>query len=110
YPLIIKPVTLGSSIGVSRAENQAELIEEIENSFRYDDNLMVEKAVTPLMEINCSVMGSTEEVRYSVCEFTVGETEILSLEDKYQSDPNAEMVISSADRPIPNHISQELSQ
>src|SRR5699024_3836045 len=110
YPLIIKPVTLGSSIGVSRAENQAELIEEIENSFRYDDNLMVEKAETPLMEINCSVMGSTDEVRYSVCERHVGETETLSFEDKYQSDGNGEKGMACADRVIPADISEELSE
>src|SRR5699024_10095019 len=52
YPLIIKPVTLGSSIGVSRSDNEEQLIEAIESSFRFDNNLMVEKAVTPLMEIN----------------------------------------------------------
>jgi len=109
YPLIIKPVTLGSSIGVSRADNEEQLIEAVESSFRFDNNLMVEKAVTPLMEINCSVLGSPENMQHSVCERPLGKEETLSFEDKYQSDGSGEKGMASADRIIPADIPDELS-
>ncbi len=110
YPVILKPVTLGSSIGVTKAENDEELTDAIENSFRYDDNLMIEKAVTPLMEINCSVLGNPENLKTSVCERPLGQEETLSFEDKYQSDGGSQKGMASADRVIPADISDELTE
>jgi D-alanine-D-alanine ligase len=110
YPLIIKPVTLGSSIGVNRAENQDELIEAVETTFRFDNNLMVEKAVTPLLEVNCSILGTPQEMQHSVCERPLGQDETLSFEDKYQNEGGAQKGMASADRQIPADISDELTQ
>ncbi|HKK43923.1 MAG TPA: D-alanine--D-alanine ligase family protein [Balneolaceae bacterium] len=110
YPLILKPVSLGSSIGVARAQNKEELIEAIETAFRYDNNLLIEKAVTPLMEINCSILGTPEEMQASVCERPLGKEETLSFEDKYQSDGGGEKGMASADRIIPADISDELAK
>lgn len=109
YPLILKPVTLGSSIGVARAQNKEELIEAVENSFRFDQNLMVEKAITPLMEVNCSILGSPSEIKHSVCERPLGQDETLSFEDKYQSDGSGQKGMASADRVIPADIPDELT-
>lgn len=110
YPLIIKPVTLGSSIGVNRAENQDELIEAVEITFRFDNNLMIEKAVTPLLEVNCSILGTPEEMQHSVCERPLGQDETLSFEDKYQNEEGSQKGMASADRRIPADISDELTQ
>lgn len=110
YPLIVKPVSLGSSIGVTKAKNKEELVEAVETAFRYDDNLMIEKAVTPLMEINCSVLGTPEESRTSVCERPLGKEETLSFKDKYQSDGGGQKGMASAERVIPADISDTLSQ
>lgn len=109
YPIIIKPVRLGSSIGVTRAENQTELIEAVETAFRYDDNLMIEKAVTPLVEINCSVLGTPEDRKISVCERPMAQEETLSFEDKYQADGGSQKGMASADRVIPADISDKLT-
>lgn len=110
YPVILKPVNLGSSIGVSRAEHKDELIEAIETAFRYDENLMVEKAISPLVEINCSVLGTVQDLKISVCERPLGQDETLSFEDKYQSDNGSQKGMASADREIPADISDELTQ
>lgn len=110
FPVIIKPVRLGSSIGVARAEGKIELIEAVETAFRYDDNLMIEKAVSPLMEINCSVLGTADELQTSVCERPLGKEETLSFEDKYQSDDGSQKGMASADRVIPADISDELTE
>lgn len=109
YPLIVKPVSLGSSIGVARADDEQALVEAVETAFRYDENLMIEEAVTPLMEINCSILGTPEDMQASVCERPLGREETLSFEDKYQSDGGGEKGMASADRVIPADISDELT-
>lgn len=110
YPLVVKPARLGSSIGVSKADNQQQLIDAIESSFRFDAKLLVEKAIQPLREINCSVLGTAEENRASVCEQPKGSSEILSFSDKYQSDSNSAKGMASALRIIPAPISEEKTQ
>lgn len=110
YPLIVKPCSLGSSIGVTRAENQEELIEAVEIAFRYDAHLLIEDAIQPLMEINCSVLGTAENCKASVCERPLGVTETLSFQDKYQSGEGADKGMASADRIIPADITPELTE
>lgn len=110
YPVILKPVSLGSSIGVAKADDEPELIEAVETAFRYDNNLMVEKAISPLIEINCSVLGTPDDLQTSVCERPLGQEETLSFEDKYQSDDGSQKGMASADREIPADISDELTQ
>lgn len=110
YPVIVKPATLGSSIGVKKAEDKDELIEVIETAFRYDERLLVERAVHPLVEINCSVLGLPGDARASVCEQPVGKEETLSFEDKYQSDEGSSKGMASADRVIPADIPDEQSK
>jgi len=108
YPVVVKPVSLGSSIGVSIVKNQKELKTAIETAFRYDDNLLVEKAISPLIEINCSVLGSADNCRASVCERPVGRDELLSFRDKYQNEGSGKGM-ASADRIIPADIKPELA-
>ncbi len=108
YPLYVKPVTLGSSIGVHRVGNRGELTDAVESSFRYDSGLLVEKAVHPLTEINCSVLGDDESLRTSVCEQPLGKEELLSFEDKYlQGEGGDAKGMASASRRIPAPISDE---
>lgn len=105
---IVKPVHLGSSIGVEIVKNEDEIITAVETAFRYDDHLLVEKAITPLMEINCSVMGSADSCRASACERPMGREELLSFADKYQNE-DAAKGMASADRVIPADIDETLS-
>ncbi|MEX2601148.1 MAG: D-alanine--D-alanine ligase family protein [Balneolaceae bacterium] len=109
WPVIVKPVHLGSSIGVTMARSRDELTGAIELGFRYDEQILVEKAVTPLMEINCSVLGTPGSYRVSVCERPLSEKEHLSFEDKYQREAGSGKGMASADRVIPADISDELT-
>lgn len=108
YPVIVKPVHLGSSIGVEIVKERDSLIRSVETAFKYDDHLLVEKMVTPLMEINCSVLGSSREQQTSVCERPIGKEELLSFQDKYMNDEEVKGM-ASADREIPAKISDELT-
>lgn len=84
YPVFVKPVSLGSSIGVARAEDRAALGDALEVAATYDARIMVEPAQQQIIEINCSVLGAGGEARPSVCEQPVSEG-LLSFEDKYLS-------------------------
>lgn len=107
YPVVVKPATLGSSIGVKQAADENEAIDAIETAFRYDECVLVEKAITPLIEINCSVLGDGEQARASVCEQPVGKESTLSFADKYQNDTGGQKGMAAADRIIPANISDE---
>lgn len=109
YPAIVKPVHLGSSIGVKIVKNRDALIEAIETAFRYDNYLLVERAVSPLTEVNCSIMGTAQNPTASVCERPLGTEELLSFKDKYLQD-NASKGMASADRVIPADIPDNLSR
>ena len=85
YPMIVKPVNLGSSVGISRASDREKLAAALDDAFGYAPRVLVEKAVTPLREINCSVLGDSDSARASVCEEPINSDEILSYRDKYLS-------------------------
>lgn len=110
YPVIVKPSSLGSSIGVKKVESQSALMRAVETAFRYDAQILIEEAITPLIEINCAVLGTPESSISSVCERPLGSNEALSFADKYQRGGAAEKGMASADRVIPADISEELSQ
>lgn len=60
YPLFIKPAHLGSSIGISRAENDTELKNALEVAAHYDDKVIVEEAVNNLIEVTLPIMGNDQ--------------------------------------------------
>lgn len=83
YPLIVKPINLGSSVGISKASDRAELLESLETAFTFSQRVIAEKAVQNLKEINCAVLGDFEYAESSECEEPVNSDDILSFEDKY---------------------------
>lgn len=85
YPIIVKPVNLGSSVGIKIAKDQKELIEATENAFTYSRKILFERAIKNLKEVNCSVVGDYEFAKASECEEPVKTDEILSYKDKYIS-------------------------
>ena len=82
YPAIVKPVCLGSSVGVSRCADATELREAIDLALELDGRALIEEALTDFIEINCSVMGPPE--RASACEQPMGYEAVLSFDDKYK--------------------------
>lgn len=83
YPVIVKPVNLGSSVGISVAKTRAELVNALDDAFRYATRVLVEHAISSLREINCAVLGDENEAIASECEEPLHTAEILSYEDKY---------------------------
>lgn len=83
YPVVVKPVNLGSSVGISKADNKAEFEDALELAFTFADKILVEPAVVNLKEINCSVVGDYMEAEASELEEPVSADKILSYKDKY---------------------------
>jgi D-alanine-D-alanine ligase len=62
YPVFVKPANLGSSIGVSRAGNRAELALALTDAARYDRRLLIEEAIPQAREIECAVLGNDDPI------------------------------------------------
>ena len=107
-PAIIKPINLGSSVGISKAKNEDELIAAIELAASFADRILVERAIENLREINCSVLGNATDCRASVCEEPFMKDEILSYEDKYLSSGKSKGM-ASLGRKIPADLSDARS-
>ena len=85
YPVIVKPINLGSSVGISKGKDRDSLIKSIEEAFEFADRILIEPCVTNLKEINCSVLGDSEAAEASVCEEPIrsSDSDILDFNGKY---------------------------
>ena len=110
FPAIVKPINLGSSVGIKIGRDKDGLAEALDYAFTFSGRVLVERAITNLREINCSVCGDKDEAEASECEEPIGSDEILSFEDKYVSGGAKESKSSgmaSLKRKIPADISKE---
>jgi D-alanine-D-alanine ligase len=112
YPVIIKPVNLGSSVGISVAKSKVELANSLDDAFRYATKVLVEHAITKLREINCSVLGDENEAIASECEEPLHTEDILSYEDKYVNNAKGggSKGMASVSRKIPAELSPQKRQ
>ena len=108
YPVIVKPVNLGSSVGISVAKDAGELVSALDDAFLYSSVVLVERAIENLREINCAVLGDIEECEASEIEEPVSSDEILSYEDKYMNNAKGgSKGMASVSRKIPAEVSEE---
>ncbi len=114
YPVVVKPATLGSSVGITYVKTDKDIKKAIEEAISYDVKIVVEKAVENLVEVNASVLGNYELQRVSPIEEVMGEDEILSYQDKYlsgsKSKSGASKGMASTSRIIPARISDKLTK
>lgn len=113
YPVIVKPVDLGSSVGISKAENRQELEDALELAFQFADKILIEPAVVNLKEINCSVLGDYTAAEASELEEPISADKILSYKDKYMDGgkkTGGSKGMSSLKRKIPAEIPAETAE
>lgn len=119
YPVIVKPASLGSSVGITFVKEEEQLDAAINEAIRYDHKIIVEKAIENLVEVNCSVLGNYEHQETSAIEEVMSTREFLTYADKYigggkgkfKGAPvkSASKGMSGASRVIPARISDKLS-
>lgn len=99
YPIFVKPATLGSSIGVNKAANRAELEKSIAKARKFDEKVLLEKSSNSRLEINAAVFRGKSGVYVSECEMPSTQNKFLTFEDKYMG----------GERVFPAPISKRLS-
>jgi len=81
FPLFVKPVNLGSSVGISKCTSQADLVEGLLDAARFDRRVLVERGVDA-REIEISVIGN-DRPRASIPGEILPSREFYSYEAKY---------------------------
>lgn len=94
FPIFVKPANAGSSVGVGKARNEAELANAIEEAFLHDDKLVLEEGIDG-MEVECAVLGN-EKPKAS----TVGE--VVPCNDFY--DYEAKYIAADSELHIPARL------
>lgn len=114
FPVICKPNSLGSSIGVAKCKTQKELRKALDVIFELDESAIIEPFVQEMVEVNCAVLGNSKNQRASVCERPLSKNEVLNYEEKYLKGSKSKIEtktfgMASLDRKIPADIPKNLS-
>lgn len=112
YPVIVKPVNLGSSVGIKVAKDKDSLVDAIEEAATFSHKVLVERAIEKLREVNCSVLGDYEEAEASVLEEPISSGgDILDFKDKYQggskNGDGSSKGMSGSSRKVPADVTPE---
>jgi D-alanine-D-alanine ligase len=81
FPVFVKPANLGSSVGISKAKNRAELDKAVALAAEYDRKVIVERGIMG-REFECSVLGNQQPEASLPCE-VMPSRDFYDYEDKY---------------------------
>ncbi len=90
-PFFVKPANLGSSIGISKVENEKNFKKAIQEAFMFDIKIVIEEAING-KEIECSVLGNENPIA-SVPGEIIPTHDFYSYKAKYFDENGAEMAI-----------------
>ena len=121
YPVIVKPATTGSSVGISVVDSEEKLGEAIDDAIQYDNKILVEEVVKNLKECNIAVMGNYEHQKVSEIEEVFSGNKFLTYADKYvgggkgklkgaKAPVKASKGMASASRKLPADISKKMRE
>lgn len=110
YPVIVKPATLGSSIGVTLCNNRDELTSGLKLAFSYDNRVLCEKALIDFYELNCAAIGTRDGVETSRVERPYTTHDILTFQDKYQQKAKFEPPKCKISKKIEDKVRQMTSE
>lgn len=85
YPLFVKPAHLGSSIGITRVEQEGQLMNALEVAAHYDDKVIVEEGVANLVEVTLPIMGNEDPIPALLEQPLVSAEDFFDFETKYMS-------------------------
>jgi D-alanine-D-alanine ligase len=90
-PVFVKPVNMGSSVGISKARTQAEFSAAINEAFQHDTKIVIEECIVG-REIECAVLGNDDPIA-SVPGEVIPTHEFYSYEAKYLDENGAALEI-----------------
>jgi D-alanine-D-alanine ligase len=109
FPVFVKPVHLGSSIGIGKARDEKELEEKIEVALYYDNKVLVEEGVQDLMDVTCCILGN-EKLTASEIQESVFQADLFDFEEKYLNDGGAQLGKSQSGVVIPARLDKETTK
>jgi D-alanine-D-alanine ligase len=109
FPLFVKPVHLGSSIGIGKAKDEKELVQKIEVALHYDNKVIVEEAVENLMDVTCCLIGN-ENPTPSLLQESIFKNDLLNFEDKYLNDGGAQLGKGENSFVIPARLDEQTTK
>lgn len=83
FPVIVKPCTLGSSIGIQIATDYDKLKYAFDVAFCYDDVVLIEHKLDNFIEINCAAIKMGDDIIISSTEQPIASNDVLTFDDKY---------------------------
>lgn len=81
YPMFVKPANMGSSVGISKAENREELQNALQEAYKYDTRAIVEQGIEA-REIEVAILGN-EDVRTTLAGEIVKDVAFYDYNSKY---------------------------
>lgn len=118
YPVIVKPATTGSSVGINVCDSEDDLREAIDEAIQYDSKIVVEEVVKNLKEVNIAVMGNYERQKVSEIEEVLSGNKFLTFNDKYvgggkgkfgcKNSAKTSKGMASANRKLPADLNEEV--
>lgn len=91
YPMFIKPVNMGSSVGITKVHNREELVKGLEEACKYDRKVLVEESIN-CRELECAVLGNNDPIASGVGEI-LPSREFYDYEAKYFDDDKSILII-----------------
>ncbi len=92
YPIFVKPANLGSSVGISKAHERAQLQAAIQLAFQFDNKIVLEQSMENCIEAECAVLGNADDAQASVVGEIIPGAEFYDYTTKYIDD-KSELVI-----------------
>ena len=105
FPMFIKPSNSGSSVGVKKAENEKELIENIEYAASFDNKVLIEQGING-REIECAVLGNEEVIASCVGEIKAAD-EFYSYDAKYKNEESRTEIPAELPKEISDKIRKQ---
>lgn len=109
FPLIVKPNSLGSSIGVKKVVNDEELEAAVNEAFCYDNKVIVEEFLNESKEYNISVTKKNNKIITSNIEEIIKSSDVLDYKQKYEGEKSVKGMVNTK-RICPAKISNDIKK
>jgi D-alanine-D-alanine ligase len=107
YPCFVKPARLGSSVGITKAHDEAELVDGVALAFQHDEKVLVEELVTGV-EVEVGVLGNRAPLASLPGEIVVTRNEWYDYVAKYD-DGEMDLVVPARIAPEQIERAQQLA-
>jgi D-alanine-D-alanine ligase len=104
YPLFVKPANQGSSVGITKVHNEAELLDGIALALTRDRKVLVEQGIPNAREIECAVLGENATPQVAVLGEIIPGHEFYDYADKYLDDKSQALIPAELDPELARRI------